>query len=223
MNELYHHGVKGQKWGVRRYQNYDGTLTAMGKIRNKYKNVVTSGKDTVDKVILYHGSKTEIQNELTPHISFEQIPLVYATNDRDYALIRSGKFTPGEILIREEHGNGTHSLAEVEPGAFKKVFDRRGYIYEVDNDKFKYNYGTEYISNHNAKIKKTEVINNVLDEIRKNPNIELISYENPGDYWNNVTGGREGYIERKKKSVAAMNKAISEMKKTKISDIETDI
>lgn len=30
---LAHHGVKGQKWGVRRYQNDDGTLTAEGKAR----------------------------------------------------------------------------------------------------------------------------------------------------------------------------------------------
>ena len=28
--ELYHHGIKGQKWGVRRYQNEDGTLTPEG-------------------------------------------------------------------------------------------------------------------------------------------------------------------------------------------------
>lgn len=30
-SELYHHGIKGQKWGVRRYQNADGSLTAAGK------------------------------------------------------------------------------------------------------------------------------------------------------------------------------------------------
>lgn len=30
---LMHHGVKGQKWGVRRYQNDDGTLTAEGRER----------------------------------------------------------------------------------------------------------------------------------------------------------------------------------------------
>lgn len=32
-NELYHHGVLGQKWGIRRYQNKDGTLTAEGKAK----------------------------------------------------------------------------------------------------------------------------------------------------------------------------------------------
>lgn len=31
--ELYHHGVKGMKWGIRRYQNKDGTLTSAGKKR----------------------------------------------------------------------------------------------------------------------------------------------------------------------------------------------
>ena len=35
MNELqlYHYGVKGMKWGVRRYRNEDGSLTATGKKR----------------------------------------------------------------------------------------------------------------------------------------------------------------------------------------------
>lgn len=32
-NELEHHGIKGQKWGLRRYQNSDGTLTDAGKKR----------------------------------------------------------------------------------------------------------------------------------------------------------------------------------------------
>lgn len=33
MNDLRHHGIKGQKWGVRRFQNSDGSLTAAGRKR----------------------------------------------------------------------------------------------------------------------------------------------------------------------------------------------
>ena len=34
-NELYHWGIKGMRWGIRRYQNKDGSLTDLGKKRLK--------------------------------------------------------------------------------------------------------------------------------------------------------------------------------------------
>lgn len=36
---IYHHGIKGQKWGVRRFQNPDGTLTSAGKARKRAMDV----------------------------------------------------------------------------------------------------------------------------------------------------------------------------------------
>lgn len=45
MEELTHHGILGQKWGVRRYQNQDGSLTAAGKKRLEQKDAKWARKN----------------------------------------------------------------------------------------------------------------------------------------------------------------------------------
>lgn len=46
MNDyIEHHGIKGMKWGVRRYQNKDGSLTPAGKRRYSLKDEFNMWKD----------------------------------------------------------------------------------------------------------------------------------------------------------------------------------
>lgn len=50
-DDLQHHGVKGQKWGVRRYQNKDGSLTSLGRIHlNALQKALTDKGVDVDEV-----------------------------------------------------------------------------------------------------------------------------------------------------------------------------
>ena len=52
--ELYHHGIKGQKWGVRRFQNEDGSLTPAGKKRyddGDDRDIVIKKGDEIHRVI----------------------------------------------------------------------------------------------------------------------------------------------------------------------------
>ncbi len=44
-NTLQHYGILGQKWGVRRYQNPDGTLTQAGRNRQKKKDTKWATKN----------------------------------------------------------------------------------------------------------------------------------------------------------------------------------
>lgn len=45
---LAHHGIKGQKWGIRRYQNEDGSLTEAGKRRYGINDIGKGYRTTID-------------------------------------------------------------------------------------------------------------------------------------------------------------------------------
>ena len=75
--ELAHHGIKGQKWGVRRFEKADGTLTSAGKKRygdtsDLYNNVKTTKANVKSATESYNKAFNKAYKDssrLTSHLS----------------------------------------------------------------------------------------------------------------------------------------------------------
>lgn len=84
---LCHHGIKGQKWGVRRYQNEDGTLTALGK-----KRLSKNGDITFEKGLqLYGVSNTKKPNSSSTYSPDKEGELSEKKHEGGLAISTTGK------------------------------------------------------------------------------------------------------------------------------------
>ena len=105
---ISHHGILGQKWGVRRYQKSDGTLTAAGKrhIKQVEKQDAKWAKKNYDKIYsqAYSKSRNELndylENDLTKRVKMKnsdgKISLTFA-NEYNKKLAEVMNKNVGEI------------------------------------------------------------------------------------------------------------------------------
>lgn len=107
-SELYHHGIKGMKWGIRRYQNKDGSLTPEGKKKYKtsenFNKIKEEKKKKIKKYALASigplavataiGTGAMIYNKSSnPYKEGNKIKKKYGVNSKEFSNYLSDKYS----------------------------------------------------------------------------------------------------------------------------------
>lgn len=131
--ELYHHGIKGQQWGVRRYQNKDGSLTPEGYLHYGRNPRNVKGLDkmsgTTDSKLIYDYD-TEIKDKFKKsgiEASDAKMKAQYTKNckylDTVNKLQNGEKLTAAEEKMVGKPDNSTYANQELEK--VKEIFDAK--------------------------------------------------------------------------------------------------
>lgn len=146
MNDYFqHHGIKGQKWGVRRFQNPDGSLTEAGKKREHRiaKRSQTLGyKDDYDRMEEYYKKSKVVQQRSKELASLAEKARNLSLKLDDYK--ESDK-------IYDEAEKRSESLAKKDPD-----YDKTG-----KNEKLNFNIMQYYLY-------EKDVLSKTADELLKN-------------------------------------------------------
>ena len=148
---LQHHGIKGQRWGVRRYQRPDGSLTREGKRRasNIYQNYYTKGSDDLKK------AQVEINRK--------------ATKDSDKA------YNDTMDRFNKKFGN------ELSEDIFIKAVNATGEAYDLQLSSSKVKYTADFVKNNEnfqqaLKIAKTyNTMKKIENYSNTNVNVDVVS------------------------------------------------
>lgn len=87
------------------------------------------------KKIVYHGSPDGNIEVLTPHKSTHKKECIYATNDLCVALLYMGKGN-GDLDTKVSTRDGQLELVERREGILESLYDKEGYLYELDGSLF---------------------------------------------------------------------------------------
>lgn len=87
---IAHHGIKGQKWGVRRFQNKDGSYTAEGRKRRMYR----------DRVIRAGKTRNAVEDIVNSLSADEKLKLGMNPDEKEYLTYEQGSQVVKRIIKR---------------------------------------------------------------------------------------------------------------------------